>query len=231
MRQIRPQPEPEAFEEWRAGSKTDINFGYGLIPGELLGRLKAALIAEQRGLCAYTGIRIDGSRSHIEHLLPQKHCQRGQEDVAYRNTVACFPGQGVHVPFGALRKASWPSRAEQHLFVSPRTPGCEARFMFNLRGQISVADDDEAARETVKRLALDNRRLESLRAEAIRATLQWHGKQQPLLNLQSARKRLAILETAEESGGQLEQFCFVLKQALRKHIRRVEFIRESKAGR
>jgi uncharacterized protein (TIGR02646 family) len=213
------------FTEWRAGSQNDINYGYDLIPSELRGTIKEALIAEQQGLCAYTGIRIDASRSHIEHLLPQTHCQRGKEDVAYQNMVACYPAPNSgHVPFGALQKANWPSVAEQHLFVSPRSAGCEARFMFNLRGQISVAEKDEAAKETVKRLRLDHERLEALRKEAISATLQ-------SLDLPSARKRLNSLETAEKAGGLLEPFCFVLKQALRKHIMRLESIRESKRMR
>ena len=57
MREISPRAEPVAFTEWRAGSQNDINYGYDLIPGELRGDIKDALIAEQRGLCAYTGIR------------------------------------------------------------------------------------------------------------------------------------------------------------------------------
>jgi hypothetical protein len=126
MRAISPRDEPVAFTEWRAGSQNDINYGYGLIPGKLLSEIKDALIAEQRGLCAYTGIGINAARSHIEHLLPQKHCDRGQEDVAYGNMVACYPGPNSgYVPFGAQRKADWPSPAEQHLFVSPRSAGCE----------------------------------------------------------------------------------------------------------
>lgn len=71
MREISPQAEPQAFAEWRAGSQHDINYGYGLIPSELRGAIKAALLAEQRGLCAYTGIGIDARRSHIENFRTQ----------------------------------------------------------------------------------------------------------------------------------------------------------------
>jgi uncharacterized protein (TIGR02646 family) len=232
MRQISPRAEPVAFTEWRAGSQNDINYEYNLILSDVRGQIKDALIAEQRGLCAYTGMGINANRSHIEHLLPQVHCRRGQEDVAYGNMVACFPAPGnPYVPFGAHLKANWPSLAEQHFFVSPRSAGCEPRFMFSLQGKISVAEKDEAARETVKRLGLANRRLEALRKEAIGATLTWPGKNPPLLDLSSARKRLSSLQDAENAGGQLEPFCFALKQALRKHILRLESIRESKKGR
>jgi hypothetical protein len=100
--------------------------------------------------------------------------------------------------------------------------------MFNLQSKISAVENDNAARETVKRLGLDNRSLEDLRKEAINATLEWHGRNPPLLDLPSARKRLTRLEDAENAAGQLEPFCFALKQALRKHIQRLESIRESK---
>jgi uncharacterized protein (TIGR02646 family) len=232
MREIRPRAEPVTFTQWRAGSQNDIKYGYDLIPSELRAELKDSLITEQRGLCAYTGIGISASRSHIEHLLPQAHCQRGQEDVAYQNMVACYPAPGsVYVPFGALLKANWPSLAERHLFVSPRSASCERRFIFSFQGGISVARNDEAAGETVKRLGLDNIRLKNLGKEAIAATLEWRGRNPPLLDLPSARKRLTSLEAAESAGGRLEPFCFALKQALRKHILLLESIRDSKRGR
>lgn len=222
MRWISPRPEPVTYTNWRAASQNDINYDYDLIPSERKAEIKDELIAEQRGLCAYTGIRIDAARSHIEHLLPQAHCQRGREDVDYHNMVACFPGSNHgYVPFGAVRKGNWPSPAELYLFVSPRLPGCEGRFRFNLRGRISAADDDEAARETIRRLGLDHKQLEDLRREAIDATLDG-------LDLRSARRRLSGLEQAEQAGGELEPFCFALRQALHKHIRRLEAIIESK---
>src|SRR4051794_38806792 len=80
MRTIDAQPEPAAYTEWRAASQADINYGYDLIPGELRGQLKAALIAEQRGICAYTGIGINAAHSHIEHMIPQAHCVQGEGD-------------------------------------------------------------------------------------------------------------------------------------------------------
>ena len=210
-------------------AQSDINYGYDLVPGEIRKGIKNALIDDQRGLCAYTGIRITADRSHIEHLLPQSHCHRGQEDMSYGNMVACYPEPGsAYVPYGALRKASWPSRAEQHLFVSPRSAGCEQRFMFSLRGKISAAARDEAAAETIKRLGLDNKRLEALRNEAIDATLNRKGGNPSLLDLVSARRRLTSLEHAEMTGARLEPFCFALKQALHKHIQRLESIRKTK---
>ncbi len=76
MREISRQDEPARFMEWRAGAQNDINYGYRLIPSDIRTEIKDALIAEQRGLCAYTGIGINAGHSHIAHLLPQAHCHR-----------------------------------------------------------------------------------------------------------------------------------------------------------
>ncbi len=97
-----------------------------------------------------------------------------------------------------------------------------------MRGKISVKEHDNAVRETVRRLGLDNQRLEAIRKAAIEATLRQYGRNPPLLDLTSARRRLTSLENAEIAGGPLEPFCFALKQALLKYILRLESIRKSK---
>jgi uncharacterized protein (TIGR02646 family) len=178
---------------------------------------------DQGGLCAYTGIAIQPTHCHIEHLKAQDHCVKGEEDVAYSNMVACYPGtRDPYVPFGAKFKDKWPEPVEQHLFVSPRSAGCESRFVFSLGGKVNTANaGDVAAQATITKLGLDNRGLEAMRKEAIIATIE-------PLDIAAARKRLAGLEHAESSDGPLEQFCFVLKQVLKKHISRLEGIRESK---
>jgi uncharacterized protein (TIGR02646 family) len=202
--------------------------GYGQMPPAVREPLLAALLDEQRGLCAYTGIAIDAVGSHIEHLLPQSHCHAG-EDLAYANMVACYPAPGTHAKFGAVRKGNWPSQAELTDFVSPRSAGCEQRFDFAISGAVrAAANTDRAAQETIRRLALDHAALRARRQVAIDATLQARGGGPASLSPQQARRRLADLETAEAGTGQLEPFCFVLKQALRKHIARLEAIRRAR---
>jgi len=192
-------------------------------------QLKQALIDEQGGLCAYTGIRIDADRSHIEHLIPQAHCEQGVGDVAYLNMVACYPSPDEgHVPFGAVFKKNWPAPAEQHLFVSPRTLNCEARFTFSLGGVISASATDPAASKTIAKLGLDNKKLTGMRKAAIDATLGIDRRNSLRLDVANARRRLRSLEEADSGDGPLEPFCFVLKQALAKHLRRLENIRNSR---
>ncbi|MCI0376292.1 MAG: TIGR02646 family protein [Gemmataceae bacterium] len=215
--------------QWRAQSQADINFGYDLMPVELRATVKVALVREQRGLCAYTGIGIDSNNSHIEHLTPQEHCQNG-EDVSYANLVACYPSPNSgYVAYGAHKKANWPSPDERHLFVSPRSQGCEDRFAFNLRGEMAAANDcDGAAKVTIQKLGLNHQGLQARRQAAINATLEFRGKKTASLDLKLAKRRLGGLVQAEAGSQELEPFCFVLKQALGKHIKRLEGIKESK---
>lgn len=230
MREIKESPEPTELTQWRENTP---GIGYRDFPSGLYQLVKAALIKDQRGLCAYTGIGIAsrnaGERSHIEHLLPQDHCTSG-EDLAYANMVACYPAPGAaYVPYGAVRKGNWPSPAEFHLFVSPRSSGCEERFSFNLQGKVSAArPDDAAANETIRRLGLDHTTLTAMRREAIGSTLEIPGRGPSSLDTRSAKRRLARLQRVEDEGGRLEPFCFVLKQALVKHIQRLEAIRQAK---
>lgn len=228
MRQIQKKPEPQQLNHWRAAFQTDPNFGYGLIEGHLRQEIIQALVGEQGEICAYTGCRIGVYTCHIEHPKPQTHCQRG-EDVAYTNMLACFPApKSAEVPYGARQKGSWPDPAQAHLFVSPLSNDCGARFSFSLNGEIFPSDTgDNAAAETIRRLALDHALLTQLRKEAIQATLTVLGKGPASVDVAATRRRLAGLERAERDGGRLEPFCFALEQALNKHISRLVKLRRS----
>ena len=226
MREISGRPEPQGFTEWKLQTP---GMGYNNMPSGIRDSIKGALLSEQRGLCAYTGLRIAHETSHIEHLIPQEHCTLGQ-DITYSNLVACYPAPGKFAPFGAVRKGNWPNPAEAHLFVSPRSPGCEARFAFSLRGTVTAAqENDTSAMRTIRQLRLDHDVLNRYRKEAIDSTLAAHNRGPASLDMKSARRRLSQLEELDDETGPLEPLCFVLKQALQKHIARLEAIRRSKA--
>lgn len=224
MRWINKAQEPRELTEWRAKYKNDVNFNYDLMRGDkaVLWAISSSLLNEQGHLCAYTGRRIKEDSFHIEHVNPQAHCKRG-EDVAYTNIVACYPAPNTRsVPYGAHKKGDWPNLDQRNQFASPLERDCEERFVFNLRGEISSAPDDTAAKKTIEKLGLNDSELKRLRQEAIKGTLGSANN----LSLSDARKRLKILEQA--NGQYLEPFCFVLSQALRKHISRLEYIAKSK---
>jgi len=221
MRKIEKYHEPNLLTLWRAGTRNDTNYGYKLFRQchATCKTVEDSLRSEQKSICAYTGLQIDAGNSHIEHLLPQSHCSN-DEETKYTNLVACYPRPGIHAYFGAVAKENWPPSAQVSMFISPLSNGCEQRFNFNFRGVMEpTTKDDTAALETINRLKLNHVSLVALRKEAIDAILKLRGKE---LDLNSSRKRLKILEEAETSSSRLEPFCFVLKQVLLKHIKRLE---------
>ena len=229
MKWIRKPSEPRALTEWRASNSSDVNFGYALLRSsqETIRAVTAALLREQGELCAYTGISIDTGSCHIEHLKAQAHCSP-EETVSYNNMVACYPSPNPDrkTPYGAEQKGSWPSPSEQHLFVSPLDQTCENRFAFNLRGEIREREDnDRAAKTTIEKIGLAHPKLVALRKAAIQGTLGERNN----LPLKDARRRLNSLRSHRE--GRRDPFCFVLLQALQKHIVRLEAIAETRRRR
>ncbi len=225
MRWIRKQNEPRQLTEWRSRCGNDINFSYALLRQDhaAIAAIHTALLAEQGWLCAYTGMRIEANSSHIEHVKPQQHCQ-AIETVTYTNLVACYPAPNPSqpTPYGAEQKSNWPPPAEAHLFVSPLDGACETRFIYTLKGKITANNEDLAAKTTIAKLGLDHGELEAYRQAAIQGTL---GKENSL-PLKAAKQRLKQVKAP--TSGKLDPFCFVLVQALEKHIRRIEGIRTQK---
>lgn len=203
--------------------------------GEALEAVEDSLFHEQGGLCAYTGqsIRLETgpprkASFHIEHLIPQAHCVYGQ-DADYKNLVACWPWPncGFEPKYGAIKKGSWPSAEEGHLFVSPLNGSCTARFKFNRRGEISPQiPDDKAAEETIRKLGLDDKNLTELRRKAIQGALEPGSAR---LQLKEARR---VLRHIEEDSAKLDRgeavrlrpFSFVIQQALAREIKKLEAI-------
>src|SRR5437867_4476193 len=97
MRRIKKRAEPAELTQWRAAHQAaplggGINYNYDALRQSpaVVDALVNAMLSEQGRLCAYTGRRIDESSAHVEHLIPQSRCERGQ-DVEYTNMVACWP--------------------------------------------------------------------------------------------------------------------------------------------
>jgi len=222
MKWIQKKNEPDELKEWRSRYSNDINFSYNLMrkSNDVVEVVTRSLLEEQGWLCAYTGLRIDEGKCHIEHLKPQTHCTPS-ETVLYRNIVACYPEPNTNykLPYGAHKKDHWPAPAEQHLFVSPLDQSCESRFIFTLRGEIKSKDGDEAAAMTIKKLDLSHKELEDKRKAAIQGTI---GKKSEL-SLKDARRLIKILENQQKE--RLDEFCFVLVQALKQHIKRIQNIK------
>ncbi|TLP75170.1 TIGR02646 family protein [Pseudomonas nitroreducens] len=217
MRRITKTHPPKEVREWREANR-EINHTYRDLLGTAAhGALKAKLLAEQGGLCAYTGRSIDNHSSHIEHIKPQCECAEW-EDVEYRNVVACFPGDGGDVShgYGAPVKASW---WDEQRFVSPLSTDCERLFTFVWSGHVYPnPKSHDAATSTIEALRLDAESLRQLRKARIYGFFGLGPKTrtQPL-SIADAKTALANIERRDREG-RLQEFCFVLKQLLPKYI-------------
>jgi hypothetical protein len=186
MRYIEKSVDPPAsIREWLfVQLPVGLNLDYGSFNDKPALRLE--LIAEQYGLCAYTGTPIDerlvgyhdtnlAFQAHIEHVEPRSICAAELvasggnygcdlcEDMDHRNLVAALEV-----------KRSPPARSEifgaaahgnEILPVTPLQPGCEARFQFDENGGIRGLD--EPAIRTIGLLKLDHATLTAWRRGAI----------------------------------------------------------------
>lgn len=241
MRAIKKRAPPSELTEWRQHRRAEKDasaypFTYDALRASegIVRKLHAQLIAEQGGICAYTGRRITLAcledrllaTFHIEHLLPQAFCtaEHGHEyeDTDYQNMVACWPEPNPKSapPFGAHKKGSWPSPQEQTMFVSPLEPSCQQRFRFRRTGQIEPTRElDEPARITIDKLGLNHPTLVALRKQAILGALapkkdKWLSRAQQAKVAADHRIRASRLD---QGGNEtLEPYCFAIESALSK---------------
>lgn len=183
------------------------------------------LIAEQFGLCAYTGTPIDDRlsarqlpppnssipfRAHNEHLKPQSVCRqelrnRGLEpgrdlgeDMDHRNIVAALLVAGSAAEqFGAA------ARGNQALSVWPTHPNCESRFRFGRDGSVQGVDPDAEATSLV--LRLDHSTLNGWRRAALDVFLD----DDVIQSRANVENLIAKLDQPQD--GQLTEFCFCVK--------------------
>jgi hypothetical protein len=193
-------------------------------------QLRGLLIGEQKGLCAYTGIGLDGRlvervpqgegysfRAAIEHLKSQQQCRAELEagggvvgrdlgeDLAYTNMVAAIEVAGTTSEhFGAA------FRGDRPLPIIPTNPGCSSAFVYVENGDVFGTSAD--ANTTIQNLNLTHQTLHGWRIGAIRAWLP--------LGAQTARDTLVALVTflEDESRETMPEFSFVVAQIARAYL-------------
>ncbi len=183
--------------------------------------LRHELIAEQYGLCAYTGTPIDDRlaqfedanlafQAHIEHIKPRSICKaeleaRGGvygrelcEDMDYHNLVAALEVKGKPPArsemFGAV------AHENELLPVTPLQAGCEERFQYDENGGIHGLDDP--ALRTIGLLKLDHPTLKSWRRGAIAGFFPTDLELTPI-EVGTLMERLAV-----PNDGRLPEFSF-----------------------
>lgn len=215
MRRVRKTHPPQSLRHWIAANRELPNFNYDTLPSRVKADLKKQLLAEQGFICAYTGLGIVDTLSHIEHLKPQCECEPG-EDVAYRNLLACFPRDGgdTSYGYGSPIKGDW---WNEDLFISPLMDECSRRFSFAWSGRVEPNPrSHRAAGETIRRLGLGSKSLVSLRRSAIKGFFGF-GMNQERISKQEARRLLSWIDNCN-ANGERRPFCFVFAQLLPKYI-------------
>ena len=200
MKRISKNPSPSEFERWKQAEGDEVS--YRTHSTDVRRLCLQSLIKEQGGLCCYTGVRIDESKAHIEHLFAQcrSHEANTHEDLDYKNMLAAFPRTG-NCTYGAMKKGN------KEITVTPLCSDCESRFTFDLEGTIKCRRiGDEDAERTIEVLNLNDRALVSRRKAAIDALLSPETLSKTKVAEVKERMRL------RNGKGQLPVFCFVLEQ-------------------
>ena len=198
------------------------------------GKLLKELVADQGGLCAYTGVAIDERLrrrqsavtgdglvyyAHNEHLKPQSLCRqellaRGLEpgrvlgdDMDHRNIVAALGVRGSQECIRELFGAT-ARKPNATLPVLPTEPECGSRFRYLANGEIEGLD--EQAGKTIDELDLNHPTLVAWRSEAWGVFEAHHAA---LLAEDEGHLLARILEP--DAQGSLLEFAFVLEDVWR----------------
>lgn len=204
---IRQKLIPTEFAQWKAGNK-GINFNYSSLPGEIKKILKQSLLEEQHYLCAYTMLRINGEKSHIEHIEPQSISNH--KDLEYTNLLACYPG----VDMGMIEYGAKPKDNSAERIISPHDRIVDESFYYSSNG--TIVGKNELAERTIFVLNLNHRELKKSREETYSRFAKILIKNK--IPLSAANKMLNSMLEREKLP---EQFG-VIRQILRKYIQKLE---------
>jgi uncharacterized protein (TIGR02646 family) len=231
---------PKKLKEWFDNLTSDengclINGRYGNLPSDLHEELHQVLLEEQGFLCCYTGLRIDEQKSHIEHIKPQcisKKDPHDHDDVNYHNMLAAYPKE-KNLPKNETKTKECPFgakfRGDKELAVSPLSPECERKFIFELDGGIESANPDtenkedrqDDASKTIRALKLDHSSLVKMRKAAIEGF--FLDKDDHVIT-RSQMERLINQEgiCKKDQEGRYPKFCFVIEQVARLMLEKAE---------
>lgn len=229
MRHIPKTVEPSSISQWKMAQASicpPVGRSYESFSRKK--QLRGELVAEQHGLCAYTGAPIDDRigdlqnpvlkfKAHIEHIKPQAVCKqemdaRGEkydetfgEDTDFRNLVAALEVQGNSVKVSAKSKTEIfgaSAHGDELLPVTPVQLNCERRFVYQIDGTVAGKDSD--SRETIERLKLNHPTLQEWRRGAIQAFLPDNGPPSRS-ELQQLINRLSV-----PVNGRLTEYSFCI---------------------
>ena len=205
MRAIAKGNEPACLTQHRVSAHCD----YGNYQGKTA--LRAALIAEQRGLCCYCMSRVsaDGQKMKIEHW----RCQANFPDqqLVYGNLLgACKGGEG-----GSPEQRHCDTlKGNRDLLWNPATPAhaIESRITYRNNGEIR-SNNDQFDNELDTVLNLNIPLLKNSRKSALDVVLSWWQKSSP-----SPAKVQARITKYDDGNDELAPFAPVAVWFLKRKL-------------
>ena len=201
MQYIIKQTPPSGFRKYcrkKTASYQDLS---KLSNAEVKMDLKGALLNEQGYICCYCGKEIDEENSVIEHVKDKDNYPNQQLD--YHNLAcSCKGGQDRRSKNPQYPLFCDANKGNFDILITPFEEFCISKFEFDEYGNIFGLDD--AARETIKILNLNNEKLKNQRKYAIDEyryiepeDIDWDVEQEMLSSINQYGKFLP--------------FCFVLR--------------------
>lgn len=188
MKRIRKSSPPGEYASWCMPTR-DWKPSWAALDDDRSMRrvLVAALVKDQRGLCAYCNARITPQRGryHVEHLLPRRLSKpdaplddiqsqaversgipRERLDIDYRNLLACCPNQTG----SRGSKGCGDYKSDRVLSLTPLQPQCEAAFRYGVNGGIESEQSEGV--DAIRILGLGRPALQRARREALEGWLE-----------------------------------------------------------
>jgi hypothetical protein len=198
--------------------------------------LKRELLAEQFGLCAYTGAGIDAEglkrhrpidqnppqfdywfTAHIEHLKPQSACRREMEPAGKMYGRDRGEDTSYRNMVAAMLVSGSPEqqfgaavRGDKDLAVIPTSPDCEKEFFFFEDGDVIGATKNGSS--VISTLFLNHKTLCDWRTEAI----DFHLPLRELTPPDELQRLITEMETP--LGDRLPDFSFVIASLARQYL-------------
>lgn len=212
MRYIQKQLEPEFFILWKNQANKDWQPSWDSLQNPEKAQLFECLCKEQGFLCCYCGARVENSQgAHIEHVKPRH--QFHSFELNYNNLVVSCNGQepctDITRESCGHKKDRW---YDEELFITPQREECESYFSFTALGTMIPTiqhGSDNAGRETIDKLGLNNQNLIRRREKAI------EGITEVMDNL-SEEEETAVIEGLrnKDTSGKLTPFYFAILSVL-----------------
>lgn len=157
---------PACLTQWMAQANEDWQPTYENLQNPQKHDLHEALLAEQGRVCCYCGRRVSRESSHIEHFKPQQSFP--ELSLEYSNLFASCLRQVASTDVLHCGHAKGENFNER-LSISPKSEGCESRFLHTLDGRELPADRaDDSANYMIQVLNQNAAFLTHRRAEALR---------------------------------------------------------------